>query len=171
MVCCLPLFLIGGCGGGRGCGGGGELGGPGDFYDNMVENTKKSSRLFGRSFPSGREGATARPLGELRPDSREDSFRFFSVQAFFLNYLRCSQLSRPKTITIWGPDKRENKAEGSLSLGFSKKSSRLSAYPNIISALHTSGTKMNDSEKKPYFTSFNAEYLALLKTTHERFRP
>ncbi len=42
-----------------------------------------TSRLSGGCFPSGQEGAPSRPLGKHPPDSREDSFRIFSVQAIF----------------------------------------------------------------------------------------
>jgi hypothetical protein len=93
-----------------------------------------TSRLSGGHFPAAREVGTSRPLGKCPPDSREDSFRFFSVQAIFLNFWTCSQLSRPKTITFWGTDKREVKPEGSFNRGFSKKTSRLSKYLKTISA-------------------------------------
>ncbi len=61
-------------------------------------------------------------------------FWFFFVQAIFSIFFRCYQLSRPKSITFLGPDKWENRAEGSFSLGFSKKTSRLSEYLSTISA-------------------------------------
>ncbi len=88
---------------------------------SSIKNGRATPKRSGGCFPSGREWATSRPLGKHPPDSREDSFRFFSVQAIFSFFFRYYQLSRPKTITFWGPDKRENKAEGSFSLGFSKK--------------------------------------------------